>query len=308
MHKLADLIEKNAEELAALESLDNGKPVTSRRRVDVAGASAHLRYYAGWPTRSRARRSPSAARTSSATRCSEPVGVCGQIIPWNFPLLMAAWKMAPALAAGCTVVLKPAEQTPLTALRARPAGPGGRASRRASSTCSPASATTGAAMVEHPGIDKIAFTGSTAVGREIGAKAGETLKRVTLELGGKSPNIILPDADLEAAIKGSFMGIFFNTGQAATPGRGCSCTRTSTTSSCRALAEAAKGASVGPGLDQATQFGPGRVAGAVRPRHVATSSAAARRAPRRSPAATATGRQRLGYFIDPTLFTTSRTT
>ncbi len=142
-----------------------------------------------------------------------PVGVCGQIIPWNFPLLMAAWKIAPALAAGCTIVLKPAEQTPLTALRlgelALEAGipPGvlnvltgdGR---------------TGAALVEHPDVDKIAFTGSTAVGREIAAVAGRGLKRVTLELGGKSPNIVLPDADVDAAVKGSFAGLYFNSGQA----------------------------------------------------------------------------------------------
>ena len=136
----------------------------------------------------------------------EPVGVCAQIIPWNFPLLMAAWKLAPALAAGCTIVLKPAEQTPLSALRvgelALEVGlPAGRAS-----TCSRATASTGAALVDHPGVDKIAFTGSTAVGREIGAKAAAALKRVTLELGGKSPNIILPDADIDAADQGLLPG------------------------------------------------------------------------------------------------------
>jgi len=145
------------------------------------------------------------------------VGVCGQIIPWNFPLLMAAWKLGPALACGNTVVLKPAEQTPLTALRLGEllleAGvPEGVVN------VVTGDGSTGALLVDHPGIDKIAFTGSTAVGREIGAKAGRALKRVTLELGGKSPNIILPDADLEAAIKGSFMAIYFNTGQACNAG------------------------------------------------------------------------------------------
>src|SRR5206468_7480063 len=143
----------------------------------------------------------------------EPVGVCGQIIPWNFPLLMAAWKLAPALAAGCTIVLKPAEQTPLTALRlgelALEAGiPEGVLN------VVTGDGATGAALVDHPDVNKIAFTGSTVVGREIGAKAGAALKRVTLELGGKSPNIVLPDADLKAAIKGAFTGIYFNSGQA----------------------------------------------------------------------------------------------
>ena len=147
----------------------------------------------------------------------EPVGVCAQIIPWNFPLLMAAWKLGPALAAGCTVVLKPAEQTPLSALRlgelALEVGfPPGVLNVLTGD------GETGAALVDHPGVDKIAFTGSTAVGREIGAKAGEALKRVTLELGGKSPNIILPDADIEAAIKGSYQAIYFNSGQACNAG------------------------------------------------------------------------------------------
>ncbi len=147
----------------------------------------------------------------------EPVGVCAQIIPWNFPLLMAAWKLGPALAAGCTIVLKPAEQTPLSALRigelALEVGfPPGVLNVLTGD------GSTGAALVDHPDVDKIAFTGSTAVGREIGAKAGRALKRVTLELGGKSPNIILPDADIEAAVKGSFQAIYFNSGQACNAG------------------------------------------------------------------------------------------
>src|SRR5262249_54128771 len=158
--------------------------------------AAHLRYFAGWPTKIEGAVLPVAA--GPAMHCyvrREPVGVCAQIIPWNFPLLMASWKLAPALAAGCTVVLKPAEQTPLSALRlgelALEAGfPPGVVNVLTGDGA------TGAALVEHPQIDKIAFTGSTAVGREIGAKAGRALKRVTLELGGKSPNIILPDADI----------------------------------------------------------------------------------------------------------------
>ena len=212
IQRLSQLIAENADELAELESLDNGKPVTLAKIVDVGATVAHYEYFAGWPTKIEGDVIPVRAPNTLCYTRKEPVGVCGQIIPWNFPLLMAAWKTAPALAAGCTIVLKPAEQTPLTALRlgelALEAGipPG-------VFNVVTGDGETGAAIVDHPGVDKIAFTGSTAVGREIGAKAGGALKRVTLELGGKSPNIILPDADLEAAIKGSFQGIYFNSGQ-----------------------------------------------------------------------------------------------
>src|SRR4051812_42108386 len=185
----------------------------------------------------------------------EPVGVCGQIIPWNFPLLMAAWKIAPALAAGCTVILKPAEQTPLSAIRvgqlALEAGfPEGVVNVLTGD------GSTGAAMVEHPGIAKIAFTGSTAVGREIAATAARTLKRVTLELGGKSPNIILPDADLDAAVKGSFQGIYFNSGQACNAGSRLYVHSGLYDEVIERLAGFAREAKVGPGLDPETEFGP----------------------------------------------------
>src|SRR4051812_48578780 len=214
---LAQLVEAHADELAQLESLDNGEPVKFARAVDLTGTVAHFDYFAGWPTKIEGDVIPVAGRDMLCYAAREPVGVCGQIIPWNFPLLMAAWKVAPALAAGCTIVLKPAEQTPLTALRlgelALEAGiPPGVLN------VVTGDGETGAALVEHPVVDKIAFTGSTEVGRQIGAKAGEALKRVTLELGGKSPNIILPDADLEAATAGSFQGMYFNTGQSCNAG------------------------------------------------------------------------------------------
>jgi acyl-CoA reductase-like NAD-dependent aldehyde dehydrogenase len=185
----------------------------------------------------------------------EPVGVCAQIVPWNFPLLMAAWKIAPALAAGCTVVLKPAEQTPLSALRlgelALEVGfPPGVLNVLTGDGA------TGAALVEHPGVDKIAFTGSTSVGREIGAKAGRALKRVTLELGGKSPNIILPDADLDAAVKGSLQAIYFNSGQACNAGSRLFVPAERFDEVLAALAERAAAMRLGPGLDPATQLGP----------------------------------------------------
>jgi acyl-CoA reductase-like NAD-dependent aldehyde dehydrogenase len=255
MHELANLVDTNAAELAELEALDNGKPVTFAGAVDVTGTAGHLRYYAGWPTKIEGETIPVTWPNAFVYTLKEPVGVCGQIIPWNFPLLMAAWKIAPALAAGCTVILKPAEQTPLTAIRL------GQLIQEAGFPPGVVNiltgfGDTGAAMVDHPGIAKIAFTGSTEVGREIGAKAGKMLKRVTLELGGKSPNIILPDADLKAAIKGSFMGIYFNTGQACNAGSRLYVHKDQYDEVVSGLAEAAKGARVGPGLDKSTQFGP----------------------------------------------------
>ncbi|MET0926566.1 MAG: aldehyde dehydrogenase family protein, partial [Solirubrobacterales bacterium] len=197
MYALAELIKANGEELAELESLDNGKPLAAAKG-DIAASVAHLRYYAGWPTKIEGETFPVSARDLFCYTLKEPVGVCAQIVPWNFPLLMAIWKVAPALAAGCSTVLKPAEQTPLTALRlgelALEAGfPEGTLNVLTGD------GETGAALVDHPDVDKVAFTGSTVVGREIGAKCGRDLKRVTLELGGKSPNIILPDADFDAA-------------------------------------------------------------------------------------------------------------
>jgi acyl-CoA reductase-like NAD-dependent aldehyde dehydrogenase len=252
---LADAVQEHGQELAQIESLDNGKPVGLAHVVDVGGTVAHLRYFAGWPTKIEGAVLPVMAPNVHCYTRREPVGVCAQIVPWNFPLLMAAWKIAPALAAGCTIVLKPAEQTPLSALRlaelALEVGfpPGvlnvltgdGR---------------TGAALVEHPGVDKIAFTGSTAVGREIGAKAGAALKRVTLELGGKSPNIILPDADVEAATKAAFQAIYFNSGQACNAGSRLFVPAERFEEVTGVLAERAAKARLGAGLDPQTQLGP----------------------------------------------------
>jgi acyl-CoA reductase-like NAD-dependent aldehyde dehydrogenase len=255
MHALAQALEDHEQELAELESLDNGKPVGLAKFVDVRGAAAHLRYFAGWPTKIEGGVLPVTAPNMLCYTRREPVGVCGQIVPWNFPLLMAAWKLGPALAAGCTSVLKPAEQTPLTALRigelALEVGfPPGVLN------VITGDGSTGAALVDSPGVDKIAFTGSTVVGREIGAKAGRALKRVTLELGGKSPNVILADADIEAAIKGSFQGIYFNSGQACNAGSRLFVPAESFDRVMGALTEAANSAKLGPGLDPDTQLGP----------------------------------------------------
>jgi acyl-CoA reductase-like NAD-dependent aldehyde dehydrogenase len=255
MLALADAVDDHADELAELESLDNGKPLKMARRVDVHLAAEHLRYFAGWPTKIAGQTLPVAQPDMHCYTRMEPVGVCGQIIPWNFPLLMAAWKVAPALAAGCTIVLKPAEQTPLTGLRlgelALEAGiPEGVLN------VITGDGRTGAALVDHPEVDKIAFTGSTAVGREIGAKAGRALKRVTLELGGKSPNIILPDADLDVAIKGSYQAIYYNAGQNCNAGSRLFVQRDEYDDVVAALVEAAGKARIGPGLDPDTRLGP----------------------------------------------------
>lgn len=216
--KLADLIEKHRDELARLETLDNGKPLQDSLNIDLPLVIDCYRYYAGWADKIEGRTIPVNGPYFTYTR-HEPVGVVGQIIPWNFPLLMQAWKWGPALAAGCTVVLKPAEQTPLTALRvgelAMEAGfpPG------VINIVPGYGETAGAALAEHVDVDKVAFTGSTEVGKLIMQASGRSnLKRVTLELGGKSPNIILGDADLDAAVEGAFFGLFFNQGQCCCAG------------------------------------------------------------------------------------------
>jgi acyl-CoA reductase-like NAD-dependent aldehyde dehydrogenase len=214
--RLADLVEKNIDELAELETLDNGKPIFESRNVDMPMVADVLRYYAGWATKVHGE-TINSFETAFTYTTREPVGVVGLIIPWNFPLLLASWKLGPALACGNTIVLKPAEQTPLTTLRfgelAIEAGmPAGVLNIL---TGGPE---TGKAIVRHPGIDKIAFTGSTAVGKEIMRGAADTLKRVTLELGGKSPNIVFADADLDSAVIGAFNGIFYGKGECCNAG------------------------------------------------------------------------------------------
>ncbi|SRR5712692_2909005 len=256
--KLGDLLEQHLEEFAELESLDNGKPLSVARIADVPLAVDLFRYMAGWATKIEGSTIPISASGAKffAYTLREPVGVVGQIIPWNFPLLMAAWKLGPALAAGCTVVVKPAEQTPLTALRLGelimqagfPAGvvnivPG-------------FGETAGAALASHPDVDKIAFTGSTEVGKLIVQAAAGNLKKVSLELGGKSPNIVLPDADLEVAIPGSADAIFFNHGQCCTAGSRLFVHKSVFDKVVDGIAEAAKKIRLGPGLDPSTNMGP----------------------------------------------------
>jgi aldehyde dehydrogenase (NAD+) len=217
LYKLADLIESHVDELAQLEVLDNGKPISEARHGDLPLVIDCLRYYAGWADKIHGQTIPVRGNYFTYTR-REPVGVAGQIIPWNFPMLMVAWKWGPALAAGCTIVMKPAEQTPLSCLRmgelAQEAGlPDG-----VINIVPGFGETAGAALVDNPAVDKVAFTGSTEVGKLIMRNAAGTLKRVTLELGGKSPNIVLADADLDAAVDGAMLGLYLNQGQCCCAG------------------------------------------------------------------------------------------
>src|SRR5580704_10093657 len=220
--KLGDLLEQHLEEFAQLESLDNGKPLAVARVADIPLAVDLLRYMAGWATKIEGNTIPISAGGGKAKFLAytlrEPIGVVGQIIPWNFPLLMAAWKLGPALATGCTVVLKPAEQTPLSALFlaeliAEAGIPDGVVN-----VVPGYGETAGAALAAHPDVDKVAFTGSTEVGKLILQAAAGNLKKVSLELGGKSPNIIFDDADLDSAIPGAASAIFFNQGQCCCAG------------------------------------------------------------------------------------------
>jgi acyl-CoA reductase-like NAD-dependent aldehyde dehydrogenase len=302
IYALAGLIEAHADELAQLESLDNGKPVKFARAVDVAQTITHLEYFAGWPTKIEGAVIPISAKDVLCYTRREPVGVCGQIIPWNFPLLMASWKVAPALAAGCTIVLKPAEQTPLTALRlgelALEAGiPPGVLNVLTGD------GETGAALVEHPGVDKIAFTGSTAVGREIGSKAGGGLKRVTLELGGKSPNIVLPDADIKRAVKGAFTGIYYNSGQACNAASRLLVPKEIFDDFVSALADQARQTIPGPGLDPKTFVGP--LVSSEQHERVRGYIDVGRSEAELVAGGSADVGDGGGYYVEPTLFTTT---
>jgi acyl-CoA reductase-like NAD-dependent aldehyde dehydrogenase len=215
---LADLIEERAPVFAQLESLDNGRPVSVTGTVDAPLSAEHFRYYAGWVTKIEGATIPVSAHGMFNYTVREPVGVCGLIVPWNYPLLMASWKIAPALAAGNCIILKPAEQTPLSALYLAQLFEEVGFPPGVFNVVTGFGETAGAALVEHPGVNKIGFTGSVAVAKTIIRSSAATLKRVSLELGGKSPNIIFADADLDNAITGATWAIFGNNGQSCTAG------------------------------------------------------------------------------------------
>ncbi|MGD0568009.1 MAG: aldehyde dehydrogenase family protein [Candidatus Sulfotelmatobacter sp.] len=259
--KLADLLEAHTEEFAYLESLDNGKPLTIARAADVPLAVDLFRYMAGWATKIEGNTIPlSVPYTPGAKYLAytqrEPVGVAGQIIPWNFPLLMAAWKLGPALATGCTVVLKPAEQTPLSALRLGELITEAGFPEGVVNIVPGYGETAGAALAAHPQVDKIAFTGSTEVGKLIVHAATGNLKKVSLELGGKSPNVVFKDADLDAAIPGAASAIFFNHGQCCCAGSRLYIEKPVFDRVVEGVANQAKKIKVGSGLDPETSMGP----------------------------------------------------
>lgn len=304
LHRLADLIDAHAGELAAIESLDNGKPIAFSSTVDLPLGANWVRYMAGWPTKLGGRCIAPALQpmgSHHAYTLREPVGVVAAIVPWNYPLVLALWKIAPALAAGCTVILKPAEDTPYSSIRLAQLieqagfppgvfnlvlGDGG----------------TGAALVRHPGVAKISFTGSTATGKRLVAEAAHDMKRLTLELGGKSPSIILPDADLASAVPGAAQAVFFNSGQVCFAGTRLFAPRRMIDQVLEGVAQVARSFTIGPGSDPASLLGPvvsARQLDSVLSKVAAGVSAGAQ--------IVIGGRRvdRPGYFVEPTILLTS---
>jgi phenylacetaldehyde dehydrogenase len=259
--KLSDLIEANAAELAELESIDNGKTRFMASIIDVPSTRDYFRYMAGWATKIQGNTFQTSIFAGPGPKFHtytqrEPVGVVAQIVPWNFPLAMAAWKLAPALATGCTCVLKPAEQTSLTSLRLAELIVEAGFPPGVVNILTGLGEGAGAALVAHPGVDKIAFTGSTEVGKIINKAASDTVKRVSLELGGKSPVIVLPDAQLDAVIGGAANAIFFNAGQVCCAGTRLYAHRKVFDKVVEGVSGAAAAIRLGPGLDRATEMGP----------------------------------------------------
>ena len=253
--RLADLMEQHFDELTELETIDGGK-VRRIAGVEVKIAIDHFRYYAGWPTKLEGNTIPVSAPGMLNYTLREPVGVCGLIIPWNFPIVMASWKLAPALACGCTTILKPAGPTPLTALRIGELALEAGFPEGVINVLTGPGARVGSSLVQHPEVDKIAFTGSTEVGKRIAQESVGNVKRLSLELGGKSPNIVLPDADLEGAVRGAFNAIFYNQGQVCTAGSRLFAERSVAEEVTERLADRARKAVLGNGLDPKVQMGP----------------------------------------------------
>jgi len=259
--RIGDLILEHADELAAIESIDNGKPLSVARAADVPLAADLFHYMAGFATKIHGKTFPVSVPYAPGAQfhaytLREPIGVVGQIIPWNFPLLMAAWKLAPALATGCTAVLTPAEQTPLSALRLGGLLLEAELPNGVVNVVTGFGETTGAAVAAHPGIDKVAFTGPTEVGKLIVEAAADDLKRVTLELGGKSPNVVFADADLELAIPGAANAIFFNHGQCCCAGSRLYIERKVYDDVLAGVSDHAEHIKVGRGLAEDTEMGP----------------------------------------------------
>ncbi len=300
LNELADAIEANVEELAALESLDNGKPIMESMHADLPLVLQCYRYYAGWADKNHGSTIPIDGHYFCYTR-HEPVGVVGQIIPWNFPLLMQAWKWGPALACGNAVVLKPAEQTPLTALRVAKLAQEVGFPDGVINVVPGYGPTAGAALSSHMDVDKIAFTGETATGKIVMTAAAQSnLKSVSLELGGKSPNIVFADADIDAAVAGAYVGLFLNQGQCCVAGSRLFVQEAAYDEFVHKMTAKAKGRRLGDPFDPATEQGP-QVSEEQQQRVMGYIDAG-----RRDGATLLTGGGRgpaEGYFVEPTVFT-----
>jgi len=307
IHKIGDLILQHLDELAQLESLDNGKPFSVARVADVPLSADMFHYMSGWATKIEGKHIPLSTLAAPGQYLSytrpEPIGVVGQIIPWNFPLLMAAWKLAPALATGCTAVLKVAEETPLSGLRLGEILMEAGLPDGVVNIIPGFGETAGAALAAHPGVDKIAFTGSTEVGKLIVQAASRDLRKVSLELGGKSPNIILGDADVESAIAGATAGIFFNHGQCCNAGSRLFVQEKIFDKVAAGIAANAEKIRLGVGMDPDTEMGPlvssvqhGRVTGYLKSGLEEGARALTGGAPLNAP----------GYFVKPTVLVDTR--
>ena len=297
MFKLGELIDEHKQELAEIDAQDNGKPLHELLGNDIPNAVGQFQYYAGWTTKIVGQTIPVAGSFFNYTR-HEPVGVVGQIIPWNFPLMMASWKIAPALATGCTVVLKPAEQTPLSALYLAHLATEAGFPEGVINVVPGFGETAGDALVQHPYVNKVAFTGSTAVGKSIMKKAADTMKRVTLELGGKSPNIILPDADLTKAAPGVFSGIMANQGEVCSAGSRVYIQKKAFDNVMSDLVSFAKNVKQGSGLSADKEMGPlvskeqqNRVLNYINKGNAEGATML-----------TGGGHSDKGYFVEPTIF------
>lgn len=302
MYKLADLIEKHADELAEIETLDNGKPINESKHVDVPATVETFRYYAGWATKLEGE-TINANNSFFTYTLREPIGVVGQIIPWNFPMLMMAWKWGPALACGNSVVLKPAEQTPLSALRigelALEAGfPEGVVN--IITGLGPSSA--GEFLANHDDVDKIAFTGEDKTGQLIVQASVKTLKRVSLELGGKAPNIVFADADIDAAVKGAITGIFFNQGQVCCAGSRLFLEKSVHDEFMTKLLERVGKMRQGYGLDEKTHIGP-QVSKEQQERVLSYVDIAKKEGAKLACGGEQPEDLKKGYFVKPTIFT-----
>ncbi len=256
MERFARLLEANAEELAELEVLDAGKLLGQARSVDVDLAVKHLAYFAGWPSKIEGNTIPVSVPDVMVRTEREPVGVVAQIVPWNYPLLMAMWKVAPALAAGCTIILKPAENTPLSAIRLGQLGMEAGLPAGVLNILPGFGAEAGQALVDHPLVDKVAFTGSTRVGTAIAARAASQVKRVTLELGGKSPNIVFADSSVQEAAAVAASAVFYNSGQACSAGTRLYVEKGAFDDVVSELSSIANGLRLGHGLSAETTLGP----------------------------------------------------